>query len=139
MINIEGKTFGRKQALFPTWKIDVDETDLPSTLRGLIECVVGEEIASFRERREERRFVRALTARQIAEGVERGKVDAGGREEPEGDVDDAQAVATAIQAFEDGLFYVFVDDVQIEKIDDPVRLEADSRVSFLRLVALAGG
>jgi hypothetical protein len=49
------------------------------------------------------------------------------------------AVAAAIQAFEDRLYYVFVDDAQGEQLDQPVRLRPGSSVTFLRLVPLVGG
>ncbi|MGO8671871.1 MAG: hypothetical protein ACLQVD_10960 [Capsulimonadaceae bacterium] len=140
MITIEGKTFGSRQALFPSWSIPLDDdAGLPATLRELIARVVAEEVAAFKERREQRRVIHALTARQISDGVERGKIDSGGREEPEGDVDSAAATAVALQAFEDGLYYVFIDDVQIERLDNRLALDTGSRITFLRLVALAGG
>jgi hypothetical protein len=71
--------------------------------------------------------------------VARGKVDAGGREGASAEVDERAAVETALLAFEDGLYFVFVDDAQQESLDGEVRLRPDSRVTFLRLVALAGG
>ena len=41
--------------------------------------------------------------------------------------------------FIDGLYYVFLDDVQQENLDERVYLKPNSRLTFLRLVALAGG
>ena len=141
-ITIEGKQFGRGRALFPTWQMplpaDGDEASGCRTLRDLIARVVREEVSAFRERQAERRLVRALTATQIAEGAAKGKIDMGGREDMQ-EVDADAAVATALQAFEDGVYYVFVDDQQVETLDAPVRLRSESRVTFLRLVALAGG
>jgi hypothetical protein len=137
-ITIEGKQIGRSRALFPAWQMP-SPTENGLTLRDLITRVVGEEIAAFRERQERRQTVAALTEREIARGVARGKVDAGGREGVVQEVDEQAAVEAALLAFEDGLFYVFVDDAQQESLDDPVCLRPDSRVTFLRLVALAGG
>lgn len=48
-------------------------------------------------------------------------------------------VHAALEAFEDGLYFVFIDDRQIETLDERVTVGAGSRVRFLRLVALAGG
>lgn len=50
-----------------------------------------------------------------------------------------EAVAVALQAFEDGLYFVFVDDAQQTNLDSEVFLKTDSNVVFLRLTALAGG
>lgn len=137
-ITIEGKQIGRSRALFPAWQMpSPPENSL--TLRALIARVVGEEIAAFRERQERRQTVAALTEREIARGVARGKVDAGGREGAVQEVDERAAVEAALLAFEDGLYYVFVDDAQQESLEGVVCLRPDSRVTFLRLVALAGG
>jgi hypothetical protein len=54
-------------------------------------------------------------------------------------VDVEDAVAVALQAFEDGLYYVFIDDVQQTHLDGEVFLKSNSRVVFLRLTALVGG
>ena len=112
---------------------------LPLTLRDLITRIVLEEVQAFRERRAERRLIRALTETQIAEGVGRGKVEMGGREDEPDVADSEAAVATALLAFEDGLYYVFVDNEHRLSLDKEIRLRTESRVTFLRLVALAGG
>jgi hypothetical protein len=54
-------------------------------------------------------------------------------------VDSDEAVAVALQAFEDGLYFVFVDDLQQTQLDSEVFLKTNSKVVFLRLTALAGG
>ena len=45
----------------------------------------------------------------------------------------------AAQAFADGLFLVFVDDAQLETLDDPVEVRPESTVRLVRLTALTGG
>jgi hypothetical protein len=45
----------------------------------------------------------------------------------------------ALQAFEDQLYFVFIDGVQQQHLDQPVRVQSGSRVLFVRLVPLAGG
>jgi hypothetical protein len=136
-ITIEGKQFGRGRALFPNWEMQLPAETL--TLREFLTLVVQHEVAAFQERQEQRQVLQALTAEQIAEGVAKGKVDAGGRPEIVTEVDGDAAVKNAIQAFEDGLYYVFVNDDQQQDLDAPVALRDGSRVMFLRLVALAGG
>ena len=95
--------------------------------------------AAFQERQTERQVFRALTARQIEAGVERGKIESGGSEVPVQQVDEEQSVAVACQAFEDGLFLVVIDETDYEELDQPVFLQPDSRVTFVRLTLLAGG
>ena len=52
---------------------------------------------------------------------------------------DDVAVARAVEAFDDGLYYVVVDGAVVSELDAPLTLTADSRLRLVRLVALAGG
>ena len=108
MIAISGKTLGRKKPLFADWSIPLPP-DLGEggalTLRDLIARVVRAEVEAFQQRQQERRLLRALTAGDIDQGVVKGKVDMGGRD-LEQQVDPEDAVGTALQAFEDGLYLV---------------------------------
>ena len=48
------------------------------------------------------------------------------------------AIATALEAFVDGLYLVVIDDVGYTDLDAIVSLKPDSRVTFIRLTFLAG-
>jgi hypothetical protein len=141
MLTITGQTLGRKKPLFADWS-----TPLPPavgeggcfTLRALITYVVRADVAAFQQRQHERRLLRALTATDIEKGVVRGKVISGGSELDQ-QVDLEQAVDTALQAFEDGLFLVIVDGEEKRDLDGQVTLQPDSRIAFVRLAMLAGG
>jgi hypothetical protein len=140
-INIQAKMVGKKRPLIPNWAIPTPEEmvgDGAATLRDLIVLVVEAEVRAFQARQTERRFARVLTGAQIESAAEQGKVDPAAR--PSESVADCdQAVLNALTAFEDGLYYVFLDEVQIEDLDQPIDLSADSQITFLRLVPLAGG
>src|SRR5262245_49121869 len=143
MITIEGKALGTRRRLFSDWSIPIPP-DLGGggggdlSLRDLIARIVRAEVAAFRDRREERRLVRALSATEIADGVAKGKVDMGGRDLDQ-EVDEEQAVGAALQAFEDGIYLVAVDGRDVRDLDQSVYLTADSRITFIRLALLAGG
>jgi hypothetical protein len=142
MITISGKTVGQRKPLFADWSIsfppDLREGGDRLTLRDLISRIVRAEVQAFRQRQKERQFLRALTEKQIAEGADKGKVDMGGRKVQQA-VDDEEAVAAALQAFEDGLYLVVVDGEEQAELDREVHLQPDSRITFVRLVMLAGG
>lgn len=142
MPTVEARTLGRKRALVPAWSIPVPDIAGPGgdgtpRLLDLIEHVVRAEVAGYRERAEARLFLRCLSAEEIAEGASRGKVEAGGRE-TQLDVDADVAVATALQAFEDGMYLVLVDGAEQKRLDVPLALEDDTTVAFVRLTFLAG-
>jgi hypothetical protein len=141
-LTIEGKQLGRKQRLFPDRQVpyppDWQHSGGRTTLRDLITRIVLDEVATFRQRQEERRLYRTLTAAQITQGASTGKIDPGGRDLDQV-VDDDTAVAIALQAFEDGLYFVFIDGQQQKDLDAIVYVSPNSTVTFVRLVALAGG
>lgn len=141
-LTISGKALGSRKPLFADWSIPFppewrDEGGL--TLRDLITRVVRSEVRAFRNRQEERQVFRALTARQIAAGAEEGKIESGGSDVPVQPVDEEEAVATACQAFEDGMFLVVIDGEDQREIDREVHVRPDSQVTFVRLTLLAGG
>ena len=142
MITIQGKALGQRRSLFADWWIplppEVSGGDGNFALRNLIARIVRAEVAAFRDRQEERRLVRVLSAAEIAQGAARGKVDMGGRNLDQ-EVDDEEAVAAALQAFEDGIYLVAVDGRELRDLDQAVYLTEDSRVTFIRLALLAGG
>lgn len=141
-VAVEAKVFGRRQPLFPPWQLHLIlpiDADGSMLLRALIAAVVTNEVAAFHERQEQRRFIRVLTPEQLQQGAESGKIDSGGQAEDPQTVDMQDAIATAQQGFEDGLYYVFVDGQRITALDQRVALHEGSQVLFLRLVALVGG
>ena len=142
MLTIDGKVLGRKNPLFSDWSIpfppDLGEGGGGLTLRDLISRIVREEVKAFRERQQERKLVKALTAAQIDQAVAKGKVDMGGRDVTQ-EVDEEGAVGAALQAFEDGLYLVVLDGEEQRDLDKEVYLQPESRITFVRLALLAGG
>jgi hypothetical protein len=78
--------------------------------------------------------VHVRTEAEVTEGVLRDRIASGGSE-----LDEAAAVATALEAFADGLYLVFIDDEQITELSAPVEIRPTSTPLFVRLVPLAGG
>ena len=136
-ITLEVKQIGRKKAII-TRELQLGEFSSSPTLRDLIERIVTLEVQAFRERQRDAQFIRALTESEIKARRETGKIAMGGLEQVQ-EVHTDDAVTVALQAFEDGLYYVFANDEQIESLEQPVNLATDSNIMFLRLVALAGG
>ncbi len=49
------------------------------------------------------------------------------------------ALETALLAFTDGLFTVFINDEEVKTLDTPLTIEADTIITFIRLTFLVGG
>jgi hypothetical protein len=142
MLTISGKSIGRRKPLFADFSVPpplLSHEGDAITLRDVIEHVVREEVSAFKKRQQDRVVFRALTARQIEEAADGGKIASGGSEVPPQEVDPDAAVGTAIVAFEDGLYFVVIDDEQVKELDQQVFLRPDSRITFIRLTLLAGG
>lgn len=107
------------------------------TLRHVIEHVVREEVRRFMARQAERRFDRVLAPAEIDRQATRGKVDPAGRPVQD-QVDPERAIGTALQAFEDGLYLVIIDEVERKGLDELVFLTPNSVLTFIRLTFLAG-
>ena len=139
-IVISTRILGKRKPLLDDFSVpppisDTGDDDL--RLRHVIEHVVRHEVAQFKRRQNARRFDRVLSNSQIAEAAARGKVDPASKELDQ-KVDAEDAVAAALQAFEDGLYLVIIDEVERRSLDEPIRLADDSRLVFIRLTFLAG-
>jgi hypothetical protein len=54
-------------------------------------------------------------------------------------IDAEKQVYTALDAFQRNSFFVLVDNVQAETLEQKVQLQADTTVSFIKLTPLVGG
>jgi len=136
-MRIEAKFAGQRRGLFEPreWEWpDAKEMELGE----LISEVVRDEVRQFRDRQAENRLLHILTPAEIDAGVERGKITSGGSDLDQ-PVDTEAAIAAALEAFGDGFYFVFVDDVQIENLEQVITVAPTSTLLFIRLVPLAGG
>ena len=140
-LTVSAKVVGQKKPVFSDWHIPIPpqpDGSSPLRLRDIISLIVTKEVEAFKQRQEARKLAQIFTAQQIQAGAERGKIDMG-EHDLQQDVNEDAAVATALQAFEDGLYYVFIDDVQQETLEQTVFVGENCKILFVRLVALAGG
>lgn len=136
-MRIEAKLAGQRRGLFEPRELEWPDAR-EMTLGELISEVVRDEVRQFQERQAENRLLQILTPAQIAEGAGRGKITSGGSDLDQ-PVDVNEAIATALEAFTDGFYFVFVDKQQMEELDRAVTVHPTSTLLFVRLVPLAGG
>lgn len=122
------------------WPIDfVPEDDFsdsnPFRVRHLIEKLTRESVRDFELRQRESKFA-FLSTELLQKSIEKGKIGRSYDELQSVDVEDA--VANALQAFEDKLFLLFVDKSEKRDLEEPVILRPDTEIVLIKLTALAG-
>ena len=141
LIQVETRQVGAKRPLRSDWTFDPGTQDgdggEPLTLRRLITRAVRAEVAAFRERQQGRATYRLMSETAVDEGARKGAVRPGLQHEAQ-EVDEEAAVGAALQAFEDGIYLVFIDNVEQRDLDQEVYLQDNSVLRFIRLVMLAG-
>lgn len=100
------------------------------TLREIIRLRVEQEVARFNATEYEvfRGLVQPEESERILNGIRSRPV-----------LDAQQQFAKAISAFNGNGFLILLDDRQITDLDEALELTPQSRITFLRLVPLAGG
>jgi hypothetical protein len=103
------------------------------TLRELIRLRVREEVARFNARPTDRfsGLVRPAGSTEEPGGYR--------MPDPAGPIDWERQADAALTAFLRNGFVVLVGDRQVEDLDEPLRLDVASDVTFVRLVPLVGG
>lgn len=105
------------------------------SLRSLIEELVTQGVMSFNQRASAEPM--ALTSSQIEAQAKEGKISFGTRyADALAGVD--SSLQTAYGNFQDGLFRIFVDDVECLELDEQVDIRENSTITIIRLIMLSG-
>lgn len=131
---VETKVVGSRE----TESLQVQVAPDTVSLREVLVALVRHEISAYEKRRAASRALQVLTPADLARGVETGVYGRESRAVPAAPSEEA-AVERALEAFDDGLYFVFVDGVQVEDLEASVSVGDDSTLRLVRLVALAGG
>ena len=127
------KSIGKRKNVID--KIPFHYDKQPQTLREFLSVTVTICVNDYIER--SRQGACVLTEENIHDMADVGKIAFGiiyGNKEP----DVEEAVAVAVQAFEDGLYRVFVNGEEAEQLDERLALQDGDEVSLIRLTMLAG-
>lgn len=136
ILKINLKQIGeRKRKIAP---VDFEYEIAPETLRDLIIQTVTGCVAAYNERvRMGANNTNPLLSEQISDMAYIGKiafgVNYGGREQ-----ETDKAVENALQSFEDGVYRVFLNDIELEKLDDEINVQENDSLTFIKLTMLAG-
>lgn len=127
---------GKKRPILAPTALALPELPSPCPLTVLLEAIVAHQVQAY-ALRQASPLLHALTAAQLEQGAQQGKIDVGERFN-EQIVDLPSAQATALQAFEDGLYAIFADGDQLTDLQAPIDWAAVACFNFLRLTFLSG-
>jgi hypothetical protein len=136
-LKVRVKQPGRKHPLIDNKIICVDKLNDHPTVRALIEAIVEQQVEEYNSKPTEKNILPFLNKSQTEQQAATGKVSFGSiYNENKADVE--QARQTALQAFEDGMFAMFVNDEEVSNLTQQVELFENSIITFVRLTFLAG-
>ena len=131
IINVKG--LSRKKVIHQE---EVELKNKISTTKDLITELVKINVEKFNKKIDEKDILSIMTNENIAKAARIGKIG----DEVHGDkkANLEKALDTAYLAFEDGLYCIFINDEQSEKLDDSLDLKDGDILTFIRLTMLAG-
>jgi hypothetical protein len=109
----------------------------PSTLREVITEIISTNVDKYNNRELESSLVNYLTFDEVETQAHTGKVGFGRRVNAQ-QTDVTKAIDTAMIAFTDGLYRVFVEDKEIESLDEKFQIKEGNLLTFIRFTMLSG-
>ncbi len=129
------KSLGKRKNVLT--KIGIELPVVPTTLRELITEVVNVNVQELKDKQQSTALVPFLTGAEIEARRESGKVGFGSvYNEQSPDV--TKAVETALLAFEDGLYKVFIREEENSHLESTLKLMEEDEIVFIRFTMLAG-
>ncbi|WP_339056116.1 hypothetical protein KSU07_04725 [Fusobacterium animalis] len=131
IINVKG--LSRKKVIHQE---EVELKNKISTTKDLITELVKINVEKFNKKIDDKNILSIITNENIAKAARIGKIG----DEVHGDkkANLEKALDTAYLAFEDGLYCIFINDEQSEKLDDSLNLKDGDILTLIRLTMLAG-
>lgn len=109
----------------------------PLNLRELIKEIVRINVTEYNNKTAEPLIMQYLSPDEIESQAKTGKVGFGERRNHK-QADLIKAIETAILAFEDGIYRVFIGESEVSSLDEPLALKEGDLLTFIRLTMLAG-
>lgn len=107
------------------------------TLKDLIRVCVITEVERFNEKTENKSLLQFLTPADIQKQSEKGKIGFGELHNTQ-KAEVEESLENAFLAHKDGLFVVFIDDEEVEDLDQDILVTEHTNITFIRLTFLTG-
>lgn len=110
----------------------------PGTLSDLLELFVRSQVQQFNTESVPPSLLELLTSDEMDSRVKIGKVSFQAMHKDDRQASEEDAVQTALLAFNDGLYKVFVDEMEVDSLDSPLSIGDGATVVFIKLTMLSG-
>ena len=134
-VYIQVKQLGKRKCSIE--KMPVDFPVPPAHVQELIEAIVSWQVSEYNERLQQSEVLKYLTQEEVEDKAASGKVGFGVNYNGKPGAE-AEAITNALQSYEDGIFRIFIDDMEAGDLSSPILLEEDSTLTFIRLAMLSG-
>lgn len=132
-IEIQLKRLGKKKIL----RQKVNLIGNIKTLEDLITQLVTHNVNSFNKEIETNKVLSFLSPSEIQNQSITGKIGFG-EIENKTKANINSSIENVLQAFEDGIFVVFIDDDEVKTLKEPLAIKESSSITFIRMTFLTG-
>ena len=132
-LEIQLKRLGKKKILRQKVKL----TGNIKTLEDLITQLVTHNVNSFNKEIETNKILSFLSPNEIQNQSITGKIGFG-EIENKTKANIKSSIENALQAFEDGIFVVFIDDDEVKTLKKPLAIKESSSITFIQMTFLTG-
>ncbi len=134
-IKVNIKQLGKKKSKIAEAPFKLENS--PVTVKELISEAVHTCVAEYNRRAEKGEAAEPLSAAEINDMSEIGKIAFGinysGKK-----ANEAAALENALQSYEDGLYRIFIGENEVGELSDSIELNENDSVTFTRLTMLTG-
>lgn len=118
-------------------KEEISLKTIPKTLGELIGEIVSNNVREFNEKVKGQKVIDYLTSEEIKDKLEVGKVSFGEMNNTT-KANLNKALECAYLAYEDGIYRVFIGDIEAGGLYEPLEVKEGDVLTFIRLTMLAG-
>ena len=129
------KAVAKRRPLISRMPIEIDASAIV-TSNDLISRIVRNNVQNYNNKAIDAPLFPYLTEDAIADKAKSGKIGFGDRKN-ENVQDEDEAVENALSCFADGIFRMFINDVEVG-VNQPISLEEGAEITFIRLTMLTG-
>jgi hypothetical protein len=130
------KQVGKKRNYLTDKAFELDAT--PNILQDLIIGIVKKNVQTFNDKVDNDKIFEFLSQSEVESlAEETGKVGFNSIYNDK-KADENKAIENALICFKDGIYRVFIDETEIQNLEDHITLTENSKVIFIKLVMLAG-